>query len=190
MFAPFLGLWLLEPLLLLGAIPDLVINLLSAKPEQTTVYWQYTAGIVPFVLAASIIGASKLKRFKADPVSLAAVFAVCCTAAFSPIARIAIVDLGKVWHADPSRAAKSHALKLIPSGEPVSASNQLGGVLSDRRYIYIFPVVKRAAWVIVDANDETYTQKRWYRQHIAALNTRPGWHVVYRAHGVEVIHKG
>ena len=57
LLVPFLGLWLFEPLIFLGAVPDLVINLLSSKPEQTTIYYQYTAGIVPFVIAASVLGA-------------------------------------------------------------------------------------------------------------------------------------
>ena len=176
LLVPFLGLWLLEPLLLLGAIPDLAINLLSAKPEQTTIYWQYTAGIVPF------------KR-SVDSTSLAAVVAIGCIALFSPISRIALTDLGHARSSDPTRAAKSDALALIPRGVPVSASNQLGGLLSERRYIYIFPNRKNAAWVIVNAGDQTYSDRRSYRRNIAAMNANPAWRVVYRSHGVEVLSK-
>jgi uncharacterized membrane protein len=185
---PFLGLWALEPLLLLGAIPDLAINLLSAKPEQTTIYWQYTAGIVPFVVAASIVGASKLKR-SVDSTSLAAVVAIGCIALFSPVSRIALTDLAHARSSDPTHAAKAHALALIPAGVPVSASNQLGGLLSERRFIYIFPNRRSAAWVIVNAGDQTYPDRRSYRRNIAAINANPAWQVVYRSHGVEVVRK-
>jgi uncharacterized membrane protein len=192
LLAPFLGLWLLEPLLFLGAIPDLAINLLSGKPEQTQLYWQYTSGIVPFVLAASIIGASKLKR-NPDRVSVGAVAAVLfiglLNPVFSPVYRIAVNDLGRVLGSDPTRAAKSHALALIPSGVPVSASNRFGGLLSERRYIYIFPTRKTAAWMIVDARDGPQVHRQRYRHNIAAINSNPAWHVVYRSNGIEVLRK-
>jgi uncharacterized membrane protein len=178
--------------LFLGAIPDLVINLLSGKPEQTQLYWQYTSGIVPFVLAASIIGASKLKR-NPDRVSVGAVAAVLfiglLNPVFSPVYRIAVNDLGRVLGSDPTRAAKSHALALIPSGVPVSASNRFGGLLSERRYIYIFPTRKTAAWMIVDARDGPQVHRQRYRHNIAAINSNPAWHVVYRSNGIEVLRK-
>jgi uncharacterized membrane protein len=192
LLAPFLGLWLLEPLLFLGAIPDLVINLLSGKPEQTQLYWQYTSGIVPFVLAASIIGASKLKR-NPDRVSVGAVAAVLCIGVLnpvlSPIYRVAVLDLGHARQSDPKQAAKSHALDLIPSGVPVSASNKLGGLLSERRFIDVFPVWRNAAWVIVDAADAPQKGQQRYRRNIAAINRSPGWRVVYRSQGIEVLHR-
>jgi uncharacterized membrane protein len=188
LLAPFLGLWLLEPLLLLGAIPDLAINLLSARPEQTTIYWQYTAGIIPFIVAASIVGAAKLKRGP-DPVSLAAVVVVGCFALFSPVFRVFVTDLAHARSSDPTRVAKSHALDLIPLDVPVSASNQLGGLLSDRRFIYTFPTRRDARWVIVNANDPTHSDRRTYRRNIAAINANPAWRVIYRSHGVEVLRK-
>ncbi len=192
LLAPFLGLWLREPLLFLGAIPDLAINLLSAKPEQTQIYWQYTAGIVPFVLAASIVGASKLKR-SPIPLSLLALVAVVCIGlfnpVFSPVYRIAATDLGHVLRSDLALAAKSHALALIPPAVPVSASNKLGGLLSERRFIYMFPTRKHAAWVIVDAADGPRSHRRTYRHNIAVITTNPAWRVVYRSRGIVVLHK-
>ena len=56
----------------------------------------------------------------------------------------------------PLVSAKAHAVSLIPNGVPVSASNQLGGHLSERRYIYTFPYVRRARWIVVDLNDWSY----------------------------------
>jgi uncharacterized membrane protein len=62
LLGPFLGLWLLEPLLALGAAPDLAINLLSSTTGVGTLELHYNAGIVPFLFAASIFGIKKLKR--------------------------------------------------------------------------------------------------------------------------------
>ena len=85
LFLPFLALSLLEPLLLLGAVPDLVINLLSSNPNQTTIQFQYTAGIVPFVVAASIFGAARLKRHRRLDLPLWVCAATAAVAIFSPI---------------------------------------------------------------------------------------------------------
>jgi uncharacterized membrane protein len=189
MLAPFLFLWVLEPLLFLGALPDLAINLLSSKPEQTGIFWQYTAGIVPFVVAATILGASRLKR---DPgsTSLAVLGAVASLAVLSPIYAVVVTDLAHVRPSDARHSAQSRALALIPPGVPVSASNQLGGLLSERRYIYVFPVKKRAEWVIVDSRDSTYGDRPgWYRRHITAVVASPSWRVVYRSQGVEVLRR-
>ncbi|MDP9222865.1 MAG: DUF2079 domain-containing protein, partial [Actinomycetota bacterium] len=84
LLAPMLGLWLLEPLLFLGAIPDLVINLLSGKSDQTLISYPGAAGIVPFAIAATIFGAARLKR---DPnrVSLYVLIGVASIAVYSPI---------------------------------------------------------------------------------------------------------
>jgi uncharacterized membrane protein len=192
LLVPFLGLCLLEPLLLLGAIPDLAINLLSAKPAQTELYWQYSAGIVPFLLVASVVGASRLRRGP-DRIALgvvaAVVFMTFIHPIFSPVYRIAVDDLGHVLRSDPARAAKAHALDLVPPGVPVSASNGLGGLLSDRRVIYMFPTRKKAAWAIVDRRDPSTSDPRKYRRDIAAINRDRSWLVVYRSDGVEVLHK-
>jgi hypothetical protein len=188
MLVPFLGLWLLEPLLFLGALPDLAINLLSSKPEQTEIFWHYTAGIVPFVIAASIVGAARLKR-NPDTTTLTVFALVGVLALLSPIYRIAARDLAHVRASDPTHAAKTRALGLIPSGVPVSASNQLGGLLSERRYIYLFPTKKQAAWVIVDSRDPTYSQPRSYQRRIAEIHASPDWRVVYQSHGIEVLTK-
>src|SRR5262249_53814143 len=130
LFAPFLGLWLFEPLLLIGAVPDLAINLLSSKPEQTTIFYQYTAGIVPFVIAASVLGAGRLKR---DPrrVLLCVVAIVGLLAIVSPL----LYTAGLVGLAQPSNsvhAATKHALNLIPPDARVSASERVGAYLSTR----------------------------------------------------------
>ena len=187
LLVPFLGLWAFEPLLLLGAVPDLAINLLSASPKQTTIYWQYTAGIVPFVVAATVLGHGRLTRRK-DLAALGVLVAAICLAPISPVAR-GLADVPRAFGQDGLRQAKASALAAVPDGVPVSASNQLGGLLSERRSIYTFPVRGDARWAIVDRADTTYPARRWYHRRIAALESSPGWRVVYSSHGVVVLRR-
>lgn len=194
LFIPVLCLCLLEPLLFLGAVPDLAINLLSSKSEQTMLNYQYAAGIVPFVFAASIFGAARFKR-QAGRISLWVLALVACTAIYSPIL-VLISDVPALG--SPVTAAQSHALGLIPKGAPVSASNLLGGYLSERRYISTFPYVARARWIIVDSNDQSYGTKAQARSSGIYLDfertlrnyeSDKKWRIVYSSHGVTVLHK-
>jgi uncharacterized membrane protein len=187
MLVPFLGLWLLEPLLVLGAVPDLVVNLLSSKPDMTGFQFQYTAGIIPFLVAASILGAARLRR---DParVSFYALAGAASFALFSPV-YFAAGHFRQALPSNPVHAAKSQALAMIPAAVPVSASNQLAGYLSERRYIYVFPYVRDARWVVFDTNDDTVADQKGYHRVIREIDASPHWRIVYSSHGVQVLRK-
>jgi hypothetical protein len=192
LLGPFLGLWLRSPLLFLGAVPDLAINLLSAKGDQTVIAYHWTAGIVPFTVAASILGAARLKR-DPDRVSLHVLVGAACFAIVSPITLgIARGDISGAMPSSPVRVAKAHALGLIPDGAPVAASNQLATYLSGRRYIYIYPLhTRKALWMAVDRNDNTYSDSRGYRRAVRELNANIGreWSLVYQSRGIEVLRR-
>jgi uncharacterized membrane protein len=185
LLVPFLGLWLFQPLLALGAVPDLAINLLSADKNQTSLQFMYTAGIVPFLFAATILGAARFRHKKVD-LSLWALVGAACLSLYSPIyyGSADVRALGS-----PLVAAKSHALGLIPAGVPVSATNELGGHLSERRRIYTFPKVLGSNWIIVDRNDETYLDVAGYRHFIRKYESDKNWRMVYSSHGITVLHE-
>jgi uncharacterized membrane protein len=183
---PFLGLWLLEPLLFLGALPALTVNLLSSWGNQTSIGYEDTAAIVPFVVAASIFGAARLNR-RAGRLSLWALAAVACIAIYSPIYFLArdVRALGL-----SSVSAKAHAVSLIPQGAPLSASNQLGGHLSERRYIGTFPYVRRARWIVVDTEDPTYRGGAVFLSHaLKTYESNGAWRVVFSSHHVVVLRR-
>jgi uncharacterized membrane protein len=186
LLVPFLGLSLLEPLLLLGAVPDLAINLLSSSTGQTSIAFETTAGVIPFVVAAAVFGARRFKG-RADELSMAVLGATALLAIISPIyvVRGDVEALGS-----PAAAAKAQALSLIPAGVPVSASNQLGGHLSERRYITTFPFGLRARWIIIDINDPTYHNIGAYKRKVRKYEAdEKAWRTVFSSHGVAVLHK-
>jgi uncharacterized membrane protein len=187
MLVPFLGLSLLEPLLLLGAVPDLTINLLSSSGGQTSVAYQYTAGIVPFVVAAAIFGARRLKGHSVG-ISLAVLVATAAVAIVSPLYVLPgdVTALGS-----PLVSAKEHAVSLIPRGDPVSASDQLGSHLSERSYITVFPYVGRARWIIVDVNETgpTVHDSAALKRKLRKYETDKAWRTVFSSHGVTVLQK-
>jgi uncharacterized membrane protein len=180
LLAPFLFLSLLEPLLLLGAVPDLAINLFAnTTPPLTT---ERTAPVVAFVVAASIFDAA---RFKGQAVRLSLVVLVAATLLgfYSPLTVVGgdLKALGS-----PAVSAKAHAVGLVPAGVPVSATNQLGGHLAERRFLYLFPVVKRARWIVVDVNDRT---QRGVKRALARFESQTRWRVLFSSHGVVVLRR-
>lgn len=184
LLVPFLGLWLLQPLLFLGAVPELVIGLLSSQGDQTSIGFQYTAGIAPFVVAASIFGAARFGRQRALSLSIGVLVATGLVAFISPINRLGhdVSALGS-----PVVSAKSHALSLIPAGVPVSASDELGGYLSERHYVTTFPSVGRARWIVADIHDQNLHLP--VRRQLRKYEADKAWRLVFASQGVAVLHK-
>ena len=60
MLGPFLGLWALEPLMLVGALPDLAINLLSSQLVASHDLRPLHGRDHPFIVAASILGGARV----------------------------------------------------------------------------------------------------------------------------------
>jgi uncharacterized membrane protein len=185
LFLPLLGLWLRAPLLLLGALPDLAINLLSSDGNMTKLGYQYTAGIAPLALAASIFGASRL-RIRPETTALWLFAAVGATALLSPLWTLPHL----LREANPASAvhkARVAAVGLVPPDAPVSSSVMLGGRLSARRRIFIFPVVREARWIVLDPRTRDMEEDpKSFDEALAALRRNPRFRVVYASHGVVV----
>jgi uncharacterized membrane protein len=183
LFAPVLGLCFFEPLLLAGAIPELAITVLSSRGTSISSHW--TEGAVPFVVAAAVFGAARFKG-QGGRLSARVLVATACVAVLSPVT-LAIRDVPLLGSSATS--AKQDAVSLVPEGAPVSATNQLGSQLSGRRYIYVFPTVGQARWVVADLNDGMYRRPAVMRRDVRKYESDAAWRVVFRSHGVVVLHK-
>jgi uncharacterized membrane protein len=186
LFVPFLGLFVREPLLFLGALPDLAINLPSAAVDQTSVAYHWTAGIIPFTVAASIVGLGRMR--KTSDRSLWVLTAVAATSLFSPVV-FARGDIASVISPNPVAKARAAALSIVPAGAPVTASNQLGTYLAARRYSYTLPRIGRATWAVMDPSDGTYLDATGFRAFVRSFGKSPKWRLVFESHGIRVFRK-
>ena len=66
---PLGGLVVLAPLMLLAALPELAVNLLSAATTQTSIRFHYTAGLIPVLLAAAVFGAKRARPARPEAVA-------------------------------------------------------------------------------------------------------------------------
>jgi uncharacterized membrane protein len=148
---PLAGLFLAAPLLLIPALPELAANLLSETATQTSIEFHYTAPIIPFLVAGTMLGAARVPLLA--PVALAASLA-------------GAVVLGPLWAGElvPNRLSAhdrvaARAVGLVPSHAPVSSTNGLGAHLSARRRVFSFPVIRESEWVAVDLRRASYLDR-------------------------------
>jgi uncharacterized membrane protein len=192
---------LLAPLLLLAALPELALNVLSAAPTQTSIRFHYTAGLIPVLVAAALLGAARLAR---DRPSLAPRLGT----AVVVLALVANYLLGAIplWRYFPgaeraqATAARvtqhdriaARALRLIPPRAVVSATNTLGAHLSARRRVLSFPYLQDAIWVAADETSPGYADRLAplpTAVQLSWLRRNPEWRLVFERDGILIFQR-
>jgi len=198
---PLCGLFLLAPGLAAVALPQLLVNTLSDFRSMTDPRYHSLASIIPFLIAATVLGVARLRTSRRVPAA-AAVLVVSGVLALvvGPWPRaVGLTPLG--GRATPSAAhiaALSDAVSLVPNGAPVTASNPAGAHLSARRYIYSIPLLERAEWVVVDLEDPWTVRPdspllnrhpEVVRAFAKRLDLDPGWRKVFERDRVLVFRR-
>lgn len=153
---PLCGLFILAPGLAAVAVPQLLVNTLSDFRSMSDPRYHSLAGIVPFLIAAAVLGVARLpaQRRGAAAASALVVSGVLALVVGPWPRAVGVTPLGgRMSLSKEHVAALSDAVALVPEGVPVSASNPAGAHLSARRYVYAIPKLERAEWVVVDLDD-------------------------------------
>jgi uncharacterized membrane protein len=198
---PLALLFLGAPLVLLAALPELGLNMLSATHTQTSIHHHYTAGLIPPLIVASVLGASRLTRGREGVRAYVALGAVAVMIAANywlgaiPLWRN--MPGGQSYQANASHVSNhdliaDRALRLIPESEVVSATNSLGAHLSARKRFLSFPYVQDAQWIAADETQPGYAD-RWdplaTARGLARLRRSPKWRLVFSEDGVLVFRR-
>jgi uncharacterized membrane protein len=180
-----------QPLLLVGALPQLGVNLLADQSSATQPEFQYVAAIVPFLVAASIVTVARFNgRLRLIAAALPLVAALVCVAARPPMPR-GDDFLFSARETAARTAAMREAVALVPGDASVTATNRLGAHLSDRRSIYLFPLRSRAEWAVVDTRDPWLVEALSvdaprFGTLLEELDRDPAWRKVSDREGVRV----
>jgi uncharacterized membrane protein len=165
---PLAGLCLLAPLALIPALPLLAINLLSSANGQTSIHFHYTAGEIPILIAAAVLGAAWLSRRRpriAVPVvGIALAGVLVGNYLLGPLPLWRHVPGGQKLGADRSDVSThdriaARAIQLIPPDAVVSATNWLGAHLSARPRFLSFPRLDDATWVAYDGKHPSFADR-------------------------------
>ncbi len=156
--APLAGLFVLSPALAAVGLPQAMLNALADPAGPIDPRQHYLAAVVPFLLAATVLGIARLKSEARGPAAVTVLFlSLAISLVFGPWAGGR--ESAALWYqerlSEAHIAALDRAVALVPAGVPASTSNRVGARLVERRYLYVLPEVGRAEWVVLD------TQDRW-----------------------------
>ena len=195
--APLAGLCLLAPVVLIAALPELAINLLSATTTQTSIHFHYTAGLIPPLVIAAVFGAKRLNRWAIPVAFLVVSAALVGNYRLGPIPGWRHVPGGETFQATAARVTEhdeiaARALRLIPRSAVVSATNTLGAHLSARRRVLSFPFIQDATWIAADETQPGYADR--YAPlptaiQLSALRRNPDWRLVFEQDGVLIFNR-
>lgn len=187
---------------MLAAAPQLALVLLSARVSDIAPSSQNMLPIIPFVFAGAVYGLSRQSdppKWKGGHVLVAS---VACSAFFGPL-NPGLLPLTSVAmrHVDAQR----QAVTVVPTSAAVSATNHLGAHLAARRYLYVFPIIGKATWIVLDRHDpelpdistlgrqgnavgirDLLWKPKLMNSEIRKLEASRGWKRVYSRDGVMV----
>jgi uncharacterized membrane protein len=195
--APLAALCLLAPLVLVAALPELAINLLSSTTTQTSIHFHYTAGLIPPLVIGAIFGAKRLSRWTLPVAFAIVVAALVGNYRLGPITGWRHVPGGQTFMATAQRVTvhdhiAERALRLIPGGAVVSATNSLGSHLSARSRVLSFPFIEDAKWIAADETQPGYADRYApvpTASQLAALRRNPEWRLVFEEDGILVFER-
>ena len=193
---PLGGLALLAPLMLLAALPELAVNLLSAATTQTSIRFHYTAGLIPVLIAATVFGAKRIGP-RVPVASLVVVLCVVANYLLGPVPVWRYFPAGEQTQAHAAEVTEhdriaAQALRLIPPHAVVSATNSLGAHLSARRRILSFPYLQDAQWVAADETAPGYADRLAplpTAVQLSWLRRNPEWRLVFERDGILIFHR-
>ncbi|MEJ7566998.1 MAG: DUF2079 domain-containing protein [Gaiellaceae bacterium] len=194
---PLLALPLLAPLAALTALPELAANLLSSTRTQTSIHFHYAAAAIPGLMVASVLGAARLR----NRLGSGRVGSLVTAVVVAGVASNYVLGAIPVWRAFPggeSLGSREHrvtahdrvaerALRLIPDDAVVSATNSLGGHLSERRRVLSFPVFDGAEWIAADETRPGYADRiapLATTERLRRLRLDRRWRIVFDEDGI------
>jgi uncharacterized membrane protein len=201
LLVPLGFLWLLAPVLLLAALPEAALNVLSKNPYQASIHFHYTAGLIPPLVVAGVLGGARLARRRpgAKPLIGPAVLVLAVLSNFylGAIPVWASLPGGNTYQQHATRVTAhdritARAVALVPGSAVVSATNSLGAHLSARRRILSFPRLDDATWVVVDETNGSYLDSTGplpMESDIVDLRRDPAWRLVFEQDGVLVFER-
>jgi uncharacterized membrane protein len=194
---PLAGLWLLAPLLLVAALPELALNLLSSTETQNSIHYHYTAAEIAVLVPAAVIGAKRLGRWAEPAAAAAVVAAVVGNYVLGPLPFWRWLPGGQTLKADAAHVSEhdriaERGLRMIPDGAVVTATNSLGAHLSARRRILSFPVLQDARWLAVDEQRPSLGDHRAGAEALMRIDRivkDRRWRIVFDDDGVLILRR-
>ncbi len=191
LFLPLAFTSLLRPGILFIASPALALSLLSANPNQSSVYHHYMADVVPFLMIASIKGLYGMNHWRRSmqPRLVQRIALVFCSimtaglfAVFGPLAYLPKEPLAPIYvlQSGASLAGLRAAEALVNDERCLTASNNIAAHYGQRRELYVIGIGDYTACdrVLVDLADTRFVSFGSPQAYICGL-LKSGWNAAF-----------
>ncbi|MBI4786383.1 MAG: DUF2079 domain-containing protein [Chloroflexi bacterium] len=156
---------LLDPVALLVGAPSLVLNLLSSYPAQYSGTYHYSAPVAPYFVLAAIGGAGVIRNskfviqtFKSLAPAVVIVPAFLVALGYHVLAGYTPIGGEYFWpESTPHQQQLARFVKQIPLDARVSTTKTLFPHVSHRRYVYRFPTIQDADYILLDVSQSVAT---------------------------------
>jgi uncharacterized membrane protein len=190
-----------SPLILL-TVPTLTWRFLSGDSMYWGTMFQYSAVLMPIVVAAFIEALTRRRARPSSPMRPTRpwrtgilpplVFGLIVTAILLPSYPLAKLAHPSEWSTPPRTTAARTLLQRIPNGATVSASNTLIPQLTDRATVYLFnpTTLDSVTWIVLDTQTiNTFPlSQRAYAQLITTAE-HDGFQVIATQDGYLLLHR-
>ncbi len=191
-FLPLLGLEMVLP-----ALPDIVLNTLSAFAPSRTLDYHYAVIAVPFLILATAWGIDRLSRWLGRRMPQTRHLVLIAASAFVFIAMSAyqldryhgFVPLSDryagTYTIEPRDPIGWQMAAEIPPGAVVSGQFTLLPHVSQRQRAHIFPRIEDAQYVFLDTQGviEPFQTQAEYQAAVAALRADPAFEIIAAQEG-------
>lgn len=161
---------------LIFAGPDLMINLLSGSPQMHQIYYQYSAGITPFIFISAIFGIKLLLKYIPNTsfkilTLIILIMSIYSAYSYGPLPYAKKAQTVMFENKRPEKNEINKYFKTINENEKISASNNLGSQLSHRRDIYVIPIgINLSSQVLLLINDSSTQKEKLFLTEIQNNN--------------------
>jgi len=154
---------LLNPLTLIFAAPDLLINLLSKNEQLHEIYYQYSSSITPFLFISTIYSIKNLiKLFPKIHINIyifyIVFFAFLSAGIFGPLPGSLKPNINMFISPQPDREIINNFISTIPQKFSIASTNNLGSHLSHRQKNFTIPVGIDQADIILFLLNDPFAQ--------------------------------
>jgi hypothetical protein len=154
--------------IMLVAAPQIVLLLLSRRAGDWGWFGVNLLVLIPFIYAATVFAVARFARRsdrKMPRNASLAILAASLTVAivFGPYSLYVTRNL---FPPHSSINAQRQGVGLIPAGARVSATDHLALQVAARRYVYVFPVLAKADWVLADFRDDALPDMSYIRRRV------------------------
>lgn len=194
LFLPVGYLPILFPFVLVFALPDLLINLLSSNANLHQIYYQYTATITPFLFISLVYAISLIRKFFPQiPLYAFSCYILIMTLygayLYGPLPGGKIPNLAMFDREVLNREEITEYFKTVPLSVHVAATNNAGSHLSEREHIYTIPVGMNEAEYLVFLVDPHPNRDREVKEQIATYLNNPNYIIVKQLENLFVFRK-